>query len=55
MQIVTTWIVDRWNNCLGDAWRWFNTLNTEEWLLVLAAVCAVGFLFMRGSGSRANA
>ncbi len=55
MKTVTAWILDRWNNGLGDIWRWFNSLNTEEWLIVLATACVIGFLFLRGNGSRANA
>ena len=37
---------------IGHTWRWFNTLNREEWLVVLGATCALGFLFIRGFGSQ---
>jgi hypothetical protein len=33
-------------------WRWFAGLNREEWLVVLAVVCACGFLSLRGMQSR---
>jgi hypothetical protein len=35
-----------------DLWMWFNALSREEWLIVLAACCAVGFLFLKGGGQR---
>lgn len=35
-----------------DLWVWFDTLSREEWLLVMAACCAVGFLFLKGWGQR---
>jgi hypothetical protein len=34
-------------------WAWFNGLNREEWFVVLAVVCACGFVCMLGfRGSR---
>lgn len=33
-------------------WVWFDSLNREEWLLVLGVCCAVGFLMMKGWGKR---
>jgi hypothetical protein len=36
----------------GDAWDWFNRLNREEWVVVLAVVSVLGFLCMLGYGSR---
>jgi hypothetical protein len=37
----------------GMTWAWFNNLNREEWLVVLAVVCASGFVCMLGfRGSR---
>jgi len=32
----------------GGTWQWFNSLNREEWLVVLAVVCACGFISMLG-------
>lgn len=36
----------------GDMWVWFDSLNRQEWLIVLAACCAVGFLFLKSWGHR---
>ncbi len=55
METVINWIADKWAHGLGDTWRWFNSLNTDEWLIVLGVVCVLGFLCMRGTGSRAEA
>lgn len=33
-------------------WNWLFLLNRQEWILLLAAVSACGFLCMRGYGSR---
>ena len=35
-----------------DLWFWFDTLSREEWLIVMAVCCAIGFLFLKGFGSR---
>jgi hypothetical protein len=32
----------------GDVWTWFMTLNREEWLVVMAVVCACGFVALLG-------
>jgi hypothetical protein len=32
----------------GETWQWFNGLGREEWLVVLAVVCACGFLCLLG-------
>ena len=37
---------------LRDTWVWFDSLTREEWLIVMAACCAVGFLFLKGRGQR---
>lgn len=37
---------------LSDAWVWFDTLSREEWLIVMAVCCAIGFLFLKGWGQR---
>jgi hypothetical protein len=36
----------------GQVWSWFSGLNREEWLVLLAVVCACGFLSLRGMQSR---
>jgi hypothetical protein len=41
-------MMDRANDVPGDTWQWFNTLNREEWLVVLTVVCACGFVAMLG-------
>jgi hypothetical protein len=32
----------------GNTWAWFNGLNREEWLVVLAITCACGFVSLLG-------
>ena len=39
-------------NKLDDAWNWFNNLNREEWMVVLALVAVAGFLCMLGMQTR---
>lgn len=41
-------MVERVENIPGETWQWFNTLNREEWLVVLTVVCACGFVAMLG-------
>ena len=33
-------------------WDWFNSLNREEWVVVLFVVCAAGFLGLLGFQGR---
>jgi hypothetical protein len=37
---------------LRDTWAWFDALSREEWLIVMAVCCAIGFLFLKGWGQR---
>lgn len=37
---------------INQAFRWLEHLNMQEWTLVLAGVAVVGFLCLRGFGSR---
>ena len=37
---------------VGSVWVWFDSLTREEWLIVLAAFCAAGFLCMKSWGRR---
>ncbi len=46
----TLW--ERANNAPGNTWHWFDTLNREEWLVVLAVVCAAGFASLMGFRSQ---
>ena len=39
-------------NIQSQVWQWFAGLNREEWLVLLAIVCACGFLSLRGMQSR---
>lgn len=39
---------DRAGAAPDDVWRWFGTLNREEWLVVLIVTCAIGFVAMLG-------
>lgn len=34
--------------------HWFDRLNRQEWLALLLVVMVVGFMCMRGYGSRSN-
>ena len=36
----------------SDLWVWFDSLSREEWLIVLATCCALGFLFLKSWGRR---
>ena len=33
-------------------WDWFDSLNREEWLVVLVVVCAAGFVSLLGFQAR---
>jgi hypothetical protein len=35
-----------------QTWDWFNSLNREEWLVVLVVVCAAGFVSLLGFQAR---
>ncbi|TWT72682.1 hypothetical protein Pla123a_39800 [Posidoniimonas polymericola] len=48
------YIIERLNDVPSDTWRWFSTLSRDEWMIVLAAVTFLGFLCMRGFGSRSS-
>ena len=37
-----------------DVMNWFASLDRQEWLVVLAIGMVLGFLCMRGYGSRSN-
>ena len=51
MQAIYDWLNEWAVTLTGETWRWFAGLTREEWLIVLAAVTAIGFLCMRGYGS----
>jgi hypothetical protein len=37
---------------VDQSWAWFNSLNREEWLIVMAVCCAGGFLFLKSWGHK---
>ncbi|MEO1496785.1 MAG: hypothetical protein AAFV43_06500 [Planctomycetota bacterium] len=45
-------ISDLLREFLPGVWRWFDALTREEWLVVLAAFCALGFFIIRGLGGK---
>ena len=51
MRIIQS-IGDWCGELLHDGWSWCNRLNQQEWLLLLLVGCFLGFLCMRGFGSR---
>lgn len=42
------------NEFLRNTWSWLNSLSYHEWFLLLALTTVVGFMCMRGFGSRAE-
>ena len=42
------------HQCYKAAMHWAMTLSRNEWLIVLLLVTVIGFLCMRGFGSRNN-
>jgi hypothetical protein len=50
-----SFFVDLWYHTAeapSQTWAWFNSLNREEWLVVLVVVCAFGFVSLLGFQSR---
>ena len=39
---------------INAAFRWAESLNMQQWMLVLLAVLAMGVFFLKGFGSRSN-
>ncbi len=37
-----------------STWNWLNQLSYQEWFLLLGIIAALGFLCMRGYGSRGH-
>jgi hypothetical protein len=54
MSDIAQHVYDRGTNVYGDVWQWFNGLDREEWVVVLGAVCVMGFFCMLGYGSRSK-
>ena len=52
MQAIFGRVSDLVSSVKGDTWGWFTTLTREEWLVVLAVVCACGFVALLGYRSR---
>jgi hypothetical protein len=42
------------NDVYNHAMHWMNGLDKQDWLLVLVGAVVVGFLALRGFGSRTN-
>ena len=42
------------NSTLHETWIWFNRLDQQEWIALLAVVAGLGFLCMRGFSGRGN-
>lgn len=36
----------------SQTWQWFDSLNREEWMVVLVVVCAAGFVSLLGFSRR---
>ncbi len=45
-------VLSRTGELPGQTWQWFNGLNREEWLVVLALTFACGFVALLGFQSR---
>lgn len=54
MSTVFEYLNEKSADALNASWLWFAQLSREEWIVVLGVCCALGFLCMRGYGSRAN-
>jgi hypothetical protein len=42
------------NDIFNHAFQWMNRLDRQDWMLVLIAAVILGFLCLRGFGSRTN-
>jgi hypothetical protein len=45
---------DGMQSILNQTWVWFNQLNQQEWIALLAVIAGLGFLCMRGFSGRGN-
>ena len=45
---------DWMQSILHETWVWFNRLDQQEWIALLAVVAGLGFLCMRGFSGRGN-
>ncbi len=50
VELIGNWI----RGILHMTWIWFNQLNYQEWFLLLGCAACLGFLCMRGFGSRSK-
>jgi hypothetical protein len=41
-------IMYRFGEAQDQTWQWFNGLNREEWMVVLAVTCVAGFVALLG-------
>lgn len=54
MQPYFDYVMDCYLSLMNSTWIWFATLTREEWLVVLSAATAIGFICMKGFGSRSS-
>jgi hypothetical protein len=47
---IGTWI----RLSVEDGWHWIQSLNMQEWFLLLGICAAAGFCCMRGIGARSH-
>ena len=45
---------DVMHTSLHETWVWFNRLDQQEWIALLAVGAGIGFLCMRGFSGRGN-
>ncbi len=45
---------EKMQSMLQESWVWFNGLNQQEWIALLAIVAGLGFMCMRGFKGRGN-
>ncbi len=45
---------DWFQSLFRSIWNWLNSLDYQEWFLLLGIVAVLGFLCMRGFGSRSK-
>ena len=47
-------LADATKTILHELWVWFNSLNQQEWIALLAVGASLGFLCMRGFAGKGN-
>jgi hypothetical protein len=54
MVTILHWISQTIDESYRNTWEWLHHLDRQQWLVLLAVTTALGFLCMRGFGSRAK-